>query len=173
MVLLLKLCLLIGIELVFYDILFVILGVVVDISYIVIFVKVIGYVGEENLVVVLKDVYMVFVIVGVVCKFGMICVDLFNINGNIIKNLVEKVVEVCFDVCVGIVSNFVNILVLLVVEVLCKKGVYDKCKLFGVFILDVVCVKSFVFELKEKYVEIVKVFVIGGYFGLIILLLFF
>lgn len=163
--LLLKLRLPIGTELALYDISPVTPGVAVDISHIATSVKAIGYAGEENLVAALKDAHMVLITAGVARKPGMTRADLFNINGNIIKNLVEKVAEVCPDACVGIVSNPVNTLVPLAAEVLRKKGVYDKRKLFGVSTLDVVRAKSFVSELKEKHAETVKVPVIGGHSG--------
>lgn len=163
--LLLKLRLPIGTELALYDISPVTPGVAVDISHIATSVKAIGYAGEENLAAALKDAHMVLITAGVARKPGMTRADLFNINGNIVKNLVEKVAEVCPDACVGIVSNPVNTLVPLAAEILRKKGVYDKRKLFGVSTLDVVRAKSFVSELKEKHAETVKVPVIGGHSG--------
>ena len=163
--LLLKLRLPIGTELALYDISPVTPGVAVDISHIATSVKAVGYAGEESLAAALKDAHMVLITAGVARKPGMTRADLFNINGNIIKNLVEKVAEVCPDACVGIVSNHVNTLVPLAAEVLRKKGVYDKRKLFGVSTLDVVRAKSFVSELKEKHAETVKVPVIGGHSG--------
>ena len=163
--LLLKLRLPIGTELALYDISPVTPGVAVDISHIATSVKAIGYAGEENLAAALKDAHMVLITAGVARKPGMTRADLFNINGNIVKNLVEKVAEVCPDACVGIVSNPVNTLVRLAAEVLRKRGVYDKRKLFGVSTLDVVRAKSFVSELKEKHAETVKVPVIGGHSG--------
>ncbi|MDU4465495.1 malate dehydrogenase [Haemophilus parahaemolyticus] len=163
--LLLKLRLPIGTELALYDISPVTPGVAVDISHIATSVKAVGYAGEENLAAALKDAHMVLITAGVARKPGMTRADLFNINGNIIKNLVEKVAEVCPDACVGIVSNPVNTLVPLAAEVLRKRGVYDKRKLFGVSTLDVVRAKSFVSELKEKHAETVKVPVIGGHSG--------
>ena len=163
--LLLKLRLPIGTELALYDISPVTPGVAVDISHIATSVKAIGYAGEENLAAALKDAHMVLVTAGVARKPGMTRADLFNINGNIIKNLIEKVADVCPNACIGIVSNPVNTLVPLAAEVLRKKGVYDKRKLFGVSTLDVVRAKSFVSELKEKHAETVKVPVIGGHSG--------
>ena len=163
--LLLKLRLPVGTELALYDISPVTPGVAVDISNIATSVKAIGYAGEENLAAALKDAHMVLVTAGVARKPGMTRADLFNINGNIIKNLIEKVADVCPNACIGIVSNPVNTLVPLAAEVLRKKGVYDKRKLFGVSTLDVVRAKSFVSELKEKHAETVKVPVIGGHSG--------
>ena len=163
--LLLKLRLPVGTELALYDISPVTPGVAVDISHIATSVKAIGYAGEENLAAALKDAHMVLITAGVARKPGMTRADLFNINGNIIKNLIEKVADVCPNACIGIVSNPVNTLVPLAAEVLRKKGVYDKRKLFGVSTLDVVRAKSFVSELKEKHAETVKVPVIGGHSG--------
>lgn len=163
--LLLKLRLPVGTELALYDISPVTPGVAVDISHIATSVKAVGYAGEENLAAALKDAHMVLITAGVARKPGMTRADLFNINGNIIKNLIEKIADVCPDACVGIVSNPVNTLVPLAAEVLRKKGVYDKRKLFGVSTLDVVRAKSFVSELKDKHAETVKVPVIGGHSG--------
>lgn len=163
--LLLKLRLPIGTELALYDISPVTPGVAVDISHIATSVKAVGYAGEESLAAALKDAHMVLITAGVARKPGMTRADLFNINGNIIKNLIEKVADVCPNACIGIVSNPVNTLVPLAAEVLRKKGVYDKRKLFGVSTLDVVRAKSFVSELKEKHAETVKVPVIGGHSG--------
>lgn len=163
--LLLKLRLPVGTELALYDISPVTPGVAVDISHIATSVKAVGYAGEENLAAALKDAHMVLITAGVARKPGMTRADLFNINGNIIKNLIEKVADVCPNACVGIVSNPVNTLVPLAAEVLRKKGVYDKRKLFGVSTLDVVRAKSFVSELKDKHAETVKVPVIGGHSG--------
>lgn len=70
-----------------YDIVLVILGVVVDLSYIFIVVKIKGFFGED-VILVLEGVDVVFIFVGVVCKLGMDCFDLFNVNVGIVKNLV-------------------------------------------------------------------------------------
>lgn len=70
-----------------YDIVLVIFGVVVDLSYIFIVVKIKGFFGED-VILVLEGVDVVFIFVGVVCKLGMDCFDLFNVNVGIVKNLV-------------------------------------------------------------------------------------
>lgn len=101
----------------------------------------------------------------------MDCFDLFNVNVGIVKNLVQQIVKICLKVCVGIIINLVNIIVVIVVEVLKKVGVYDKNKLFGVIMLDIICFNIFVVELKGKLLMEVEVLVIGGYFGVMILLL--
>lgn len=155
----------------FYDVVLVVFGVVVDLSYIFIVVKVIGY-GKDDLVDVLIGVDVVLILVGMFCKLGMDCFDLFNINVGIVKNLIEGVVDNCLNVCVGIIINLVNIIVVIVVEMLKVKGVYDKNKFFGVMILDVICVEMFVVEFKGVDVFFVYVLVIGGYFGIIIFFLF-
>lgn len=155
----------------FYDVVLVVFGVVVDLSYIFIVVKVIGY-GKDDLVDVLIGVDVVLILVGMFCKLGMDCFDLFNINVGIVKNLIEGVVDNCLNVCVGIIINLVNIIVVIVVEMLKVKGVYDKNKFFGVMIFDVICVEMFVVEFKDVDVFLVYVLVIGGYFGIIIFFFF-
>lgn len=162
--LLLKLRLPIGTELALYDISPVTPGIAVDISHVPTSVKAVGYSGEDPTEA-LKNSDMVLITAGVARKPGMTRADLFNINAGIIKNLVEKVADVCPKACIGIVTNPVNTLVPIAAEVLRKKGVYDKRKLFGVTTLDVVRAKTFMSELKDKHVETVRVPVIGGHSG--------
>lgn len=162
--LLLKLRLPVGTELALYDISPVTPGIAVDISHVPTSVKAVGYSGEDPTEA-LKNSDMVLIIAGVARKPGMTRADLFNINAGIIKNLVEKVADVCPKACIGIVTNPVNTLVPIAAEVLRKKGVYDKRKLFGVTTLDVVRAKTFMSELKDKHVETVRVPVIGGHSG--------
>ena len=162
--LLLKLRLPVGTELALYDISPVTPGIAVDISHVPTSVKAVGYAGDDPAEA-LKNADMVLITAGVARKPGMTRADLFNINAGIIKNLVEKVADVCPTACIGIVTNPVNTLVPIAAEVLRKKGVYDKRKLFGVTTLDVVRAKTFMSELKDKHVETVKVPVIGGHSG--------
>lgn len=162
--LLLKLRLPVGTELALYDISPVTPGIAVDISHVPTSVKAVGYSGEDPTEA-LKNSDMVLITAGVARKPGMTRADLFNINAGIIKNLVEKVADVCPKACIGIVTNPVNTLVPIAAEVLRKKGVYDKRKLFGVTTLDVVRAKTFMSELKDKHVETVRVPVIGGHSG--------
>ena len=162
--LLLKLRLPVGTELALYDISPVTPGIAVDISHVPTSVKAVGYSGEDPTEA-LKNSDMVLITAGVARKPGMTRADLFNINAGIIKNLVEKVADVCPKACIGIVTNPVNTLVPIAAEILRKKGVYDKRKLFGVTTLDVVRAKTFMSELKDKHVETVRVPVIGGHSG--------
>lgn len=162
--LLLKLRLPVGTELALYDISPITPGVAVDISHVPTTVKAIGYGGEDPSEA-LKNADMVLITAGIARKPGMTRADLFGINAGVVKNLVEKVADVCPTACIGIVTNPVNTLVPIAAEVLRKKGVYDKRKLFGVSTLDVMRAKTFVSELKGKNSETVKVPVIGGHSG--------
>lgn len=167
MFLLLKISLFVGFELLLYDVVFVVFGVVVDFFYILIDVKVEGF-GVDNLDDVLVGCDIVFILVGMLCKLGMDCVDFFNVNVGIIKILVEGIVKNCFKVLVGIIINLVNGIVLIVVEVFKKVGIYDVGCVFGIIIFDVICLEVFVVEFKGLSVIDVKVLVIGGYLGIII-----
>lgn len=64
-----------------------IFGVVVDLSYIFIVVKIKGFFGEDAISA-LEGVDVVFIFVGVARKSGMDRFDLFNVNVGIVKNLV-------------------------------------------------------------------------------------
>ncbi len=162
--LLLKLRLPVGTELALYDISPVTPGVAVDISHVPTTVRATGYSGEDPSEA-LKDADMVLITAGLARKPGMTRADLFSINAGIVKNLIEKIADVCPTACIGIVTNPVNTLVPIAAEVLRKKGVYDKRKLFGVSTLDVMRAKTFVSELKGKNAETTRVPVIGGHSG--------
>lgn len=157
-----------GSDLALFDIAPVTPGVAVDLSHIPTAVTVKGY-GEDGLATALQGADIVLIPAGVPRKPGMDRSDLFNMNAGIIKNLVEACADNCPKACIGIITNPVNTTVAIAAEVLKKKGVYDKSKLFGVTTLDVIRAETFVAELKGKNPADVHVPVIGGHSGTTIL----
>lgn len=151
-----------------YDIAPVTPGVAKDLSHIPTPVVCHGFGGEDPSEA-LAGADIVLIPAGVPRKPGMSRADLFNINAGIVKNLVEKVAEVCPGALVGIITNPVNTTVAIAAEVLQKRGVYDKAKLFGVTTLDVIRSQTFVGELKGLNPAEVNVTVIGGHSGVTIL----
>lgn len=151
-----------------YDIAPVTPGVAKDLSHIPTPVSCDGFAGEDPSEA-LKDADIVLITAGVARKPGMDRADLFKINAGIIKNLIEKVATVCPDAFVGIITNPVNTTVAIAAEVLKKRGVYNKAKLFGVTTLDVIRSQTFIGELKGKNPADLGVTVIGGHSGVTIL----
>lgn len=143
-------------------------GVAADLSHIPTNVKVKGY-GQDGLATALKNADIVIIPAGVPRKPGMDRADLFNMNAGIIKNLVETIADVCPKALIAIITNPVNTTIPIAAEVLKKKGVYDKKRLFGVTTLDVIRSETFVAELKDIPTESVSVPVIGGHSGTTIL----
>ncbi|TRW50366.1 malate dehydrogenase [Aliidiomarina halalkaliphila] len=157
-----------GSDLALFDIAPVTPGVAVDLSHIPTAVTVKGY-GQEGLKDALAGADVVLIPAGVPRKPGMDRSDLFNMNAGIIKNLIENIADTCPKALVGIITNPVNTTVAIAAEVLKKKGVYDKNRLFGVTTLDVIRAETFVGELKGKNPEDLHVPVIGGHSGTTIL----
>ncbi|RUO33528.1 malate dehydrogenase [Aliidiomarina sanyensis] len=157
-----------GSDLALFDIAPVTPGVAVDLSHIPTAVTVKGY-GQEGLTDALRGADVVLIPAGVPRKPGMDRSDLFNMNAGIIKNLVENIADTCPKALVGIITNPVNTTVAIAAEVLKKKGVYDKNRLFGVTTLDVIRAETFVGELKGKNPAELHVPVIGGHSGTTIL----
>lgn len=149
-------------ELSLYDIAPVTPGIAVDLSHIPTHVKVTGYSGEDPTPA-LENADLVIISAGFARKPGMTRADLFNTNASIVYNLVEKIAKVCPNACVGIITNPVNTLIPIAANVLKKAGVYDRRKLFGITMLDIVRAKTFVAEAKGENVKYVEVPVIGGH----------
>jgi malate dehydrogenase len=166
--LLLKLQLPAGSELSLYDVAPFTPGVAVDLSHIPTDVCVTGYVGDD-VEAAMKDADIVVIPAGVPRKPGMTRDDLFNVNAGIVKNLIGTGAKVCPNACFAIVTNPVNSTVPIAAEVLKAAGVYDKRKLFGVTMLDVIRSITFVAQTAGKSVDEVKVDVIGGHSGVTIL----
>ncbi len=157
-----------GSELALYDVAPVVPGVAVDLSHIPTAVEVKGY-GKEDLGPALVGSDIVLIPAGVPRKPGMDRSDLFNINAGIVANLIEAVADNCPEACVGIITNPVNTTVAIAKQILTKKGVYNKNKLFGVTTLDVIRAETFVAEIHGMNPADVNVPVIGGHSGTTIL----
>ncbi|RUO66023.1 malate dehydrogenase (NAD) [Pseudidiomarina planktonica] len=157
-----------GSELSLYDVAPVVPGVAVDLSHIPTDVKVAGF-GKDDLGAALVGSDIVLIPAGVPRKPGMDRSDLFNINAGIVANLVEAIADNCPDACIGIITNPVNTTVPIAAQVLKKKGVYNKNKLFGVTTLDVIRSETFVAELEGLNPANITVPVIGGHSGTTIL----
>lgn len=157
-----------GTDLALFDIAPVTPGVAVDLSHIPTAVDVKGY-GQEGLATALQGADIVLIPAGVPRKPGMDRSDLFNMNAGIIQNLVEACADNCPQACIAIITNPVNTTVAIAAEVLKKKGVYNKNKLFGVTTLDIIRAETFIAELKDLDPANVQVPVIGGHSGTTIL----
>ncbi|KFZ31276.1 malate dehydrogenase [Pseudidiomarina salinarum] len=157
-----------GSDLALYDVAPVVPGVAVDLSHIPTAVSVKGY-GKEDLAPALVGADVVLIPAGVPRKPGMDRSDLFNINAGIIADLIEAIADNCPDACIGVITNPVNTTVPIAAEVLKKKGVYNKRKLFGVTTLDVIRSETFIAELRSMDPANVDVKVIGGHSGTTIL----
>lgn len=157
-----------GSELFLYDIAPITSGIAVDLSHIPSAVKIKGFSGEDATPA-LYSADVVLISAGVARKPGMDRADLFNVNAVIVRNLIEQVAETCPKACIGIITNPVNTTVAIAAEVLKKAGVYNRNKLFGVTLLDVIRSNTFVAELKGKPPEELNVPVIGGHSGVTIL----
>lgn len=157
-----------GSDLALYDVAPVVPGVAVDLSHIPTAVKVTGH-GADNLADALQGADIVLIPAGVPRKPGMDRSDLFNINAGIVAKLIETIADTCPKALIGIITNPVNTTVAIAKQVLTKKGVYDKNRLFGVTTLDVIRAETFVAELHGLNPAEVKVPVIGGHSGTTIL----
>lgn len=139
-------------------------GVATDLSHIPTDVCVKGYAGDD-LKKALEGVDVVVIPAGVARKPGMTRDDLFNVNAGIIANLVKNVAEVSPKACICIITNPVNSTVPIAAEVLRAKGTYDKHRLFGVTVLDVLRSETFLAEELKLSKRSVIVPVIGGHSG--------
>ncbi len=157
-----------GSDLALYDVAPVVPGVAVDLSHIPTAVSVKGY-GKDDLAPALVGADVVLIPAGVPRKPGMDRSDLFNINAGIIADLIAAIADNCPDACIGVITNPVNTTVPIAAEVLKKKGVYNKRKLFGVTTLDVIRSETFIAELRSMDPANVDVKVIGGHSGTTIL----
>ena len=132
--------------------------------------KVIGYYGSGQLKDALKNADIVVSVAGITLKPGQTRDSLFPINAKIMKELMETTAEVSPNAFIAIVSNPVNSLVPLAVEVFKQKGIKGADKrIFGVTTLDVIRAETFAAELKGVEKTEMKVPVIGGHAGITII----
>lgn len=144
-------------------------GVAADISHCSTPAKVQGYCGPEQIRTALNGCDVVVIPAGVPRKPGMTRDDLFNTNASIVKGIAEVCAEECPKAMFLVISNPVNSTVPIFAEVLKKKGVYDKKRLFGVTTLDIVRANTFVAENQHFDVYKTNVTVVGGHAGTTIL----
>ncbi|MCR5537534.1 MAG: malate dehydrogenase [Succinivibrio sp.] len=143
-------------------------GVAKDLSHIPTDVCVEGFTGDDKQKA-LKDADVVVIPAGVARKPGMTRDDLFNINAGIIADLVKNCAKACPKACICIITNPVNSTVPIAAEVLKAEGVYDKHRLFGVSVLDVLRSETFLAEELGLSKQQMQVPVIGGHSGTTIL----
>lgn len=120
----------------------------------------------------LKDADVVVIPAGVPRKPGMTRQDLFEVNANLVAGFAEAVAKNCPNALVAIISNPVNSTVPIFAEVMKKKNVYDKRKIFGVTTLDVVRAETFAAEvagLSSDELNDIQIPVVGGHAGASIL----
>ncbi|KHJ89247.1 putative malate dehydrogenase, NAD-dependent [Oesophagostomum dentatum] len=91
--------------------------------------------------------------------------DLFNTNAGIVKDLVDVIAVEAPKALIAVITNPVNSTVPIASEVMKKHGVYDKRRIFGVTLLDVVRSQAFVAQLKGLDATKTVVPVVGGHAG--------
>ncbi|ETN83380.1 malate dehydrogenase, NAD-dependent [Necator americanus] len=115
-------------------------GVAADLSHIDTNAKVTAHTGPKELAAAVSDADVIVIPAGVPRKPGMTRDDLFNTNAGIVRDLI--------DAMIAIITNPVNSTVPIASEVMKKHGVYDRRRIFGVTMLDVVRAQAFVSQLK-------------------------
>lgn len=145
-------------------------GIATDISHINTPATVSHFSGKDKMKDALKGADVVVSVAGVTIKPGQTRDDVFNINASIIKGLAEAIAEVCPNALVAVVSNPVNSLVPLIVEVMKHKKIEGAEKrVFGVCTLDVLRTCTFVAEHENLPRNEVVVPVIGAHAGITII----
>lgn len=147
-------------------------GVCCDLSHISTDVQIRSFTGADELPECLLGCQLVIIPAGVPRKPGMTRDDLFNVNAGIVAGLVAVCARVCPDALLALITNPVNSVVPIAVEVLKKAGAYNPRKVFGVSTLDIVRTKTFVGELVRQRCpggrtvrELDDVLVVGGHSG--------
>lgn len=143
-------------------------GVAKDLSHIPTDVCVEGFTGADRQKA-LQGADVVVIPAGVARKPGMTRDDLFNVNAGIVADLVRDCARVCPKACICIITNPVNSTVPIAAEVLKSEGVYDKHRLFGVTVLDVLRSETFLGEELGLSKAAMYVPVVGGHSGTTIL----
>jgi malate dehydrogenase len=151
-----------------YDLNAVTPGVGADLSHINTPAVVESYTGDQ-MSAAIKDADIIVVPAGVPRKPGMTRDDLFAVNANIVAQIAETAATAAPNAALLIISNPVNSTVPICAEVLKRKNVYNKNKLFGVTTLDVVRANTFLAAHLKTDVNKVNVPVIGGHAGITIL----
>ncbi|VDN31175.1 unnamed protein product [Cylicostephanus goldi] len=124
-------------------------GVAADLSHIDTNAKVTAHTGQGELAAAVANADIVVIPAGVPRKPGMTRDDLFNTNAGIVRDLVDVVAVEAPKALIAVITNPVNSTVPIASEVMKKHGVYDKKRIFGVTMLDVVRSQAFVAQLKS------------------------
>jgi len=111
----------------------------------------------------LKGADIVVIPAGVPRKPGMTRDDLFKVNAGIVRDLINGVVRNCPKAIIAIITNPVNSVVPAAAEILKKHNCYDRKRLLGISLLDIVRAQTFIGQLKSLDPSKVKVNVVGGH----------
>ena len=141
-------------------------GIAADIADIATPAFVTGHSGADQLKDALKEADIVVFVAGATPKAGQDRDAVFPLNAGIIRQSMVAVASTCPKALVAIVTNPVNSLVPLAVEVLITNGVPDGWKrVFGVTTLDVMRSKAYAAQIGKKDVLKMHVPVVGGHAG--------
>lgn len=145
-------------------------GIAMDLSHINTPATVVGFSGKDKMKSALSNADVVVSVAGVTIKPGQTRDDVFAINASIIKNLALGIAESCPNAMIACVSNPVNSLVPLIVEVLKSKNVHGaENRVFGVCTLDVIRACTFAAEHESMDRSKMIVPVIGAHAGITII----
>lgn len=120
-------------------------------------------VGDPELARISQGVDVFVIVAGVPRKPGMSRDDLFNVNAGICHDIVATAARIAPKAAYLIVTNPVNSTVPIAAQVLKKLGVYNKNKLLGVSLLDVLRATRFVDNSRQPYLSKAPVPVVGGH----------
>ncbi|XP_049876520.1 malate dehydrogenase, mitochondrial-like [Pectinophora gossypiella] len=152
-------------QLALYDVSKITPGVAVDLSHMNTCTLTEGFTGEDQLCTCLYGSSVVIIPAGLPRKPGMSRDDLFKSNAGIIANLTCAIARFCPCAMICIITNPVNACVPIASEIMCKCGVYDPNRIFGVTTLDLVRASTFVAEVNLTNPTCQYVPVIGGHAG--------
>ena len=141
-------------------------GIAADVSDIATPAVVTGHSGADQLKDALKGADIVVFVAGATPKAGQDRDSVFPLNAGIIRQSMAAVATTCPKALVAIVTNPVNSLVPLAVEVLMTNGVADGWKrVFGVTTLDVERATAYAAQIGKKDVLHMQIPVVGGHAG--------
>ncbi|KAK6744541.1 hypothetical protein RB195_011330 [Necator americanus] len=140
-------------------------GVAADLSHIDTNAKVTAHTGPKELAAAVSDADVIVIPAGVPRKPGMTRDDLFNTNAGIVRDLIDVIAIESPKAMIAIITNPVNSTVPIASEVMKKHGVYDRRRIFGVTMLDVVRAQAFVSQLKGLDATKTVIPVVGGHAG--------
>lgn len=157
-----------------YDVVPGIKGVACDLSHIPTPAAVTPYTGDQ-LGAALKDADIVLIPAGVPRKPGMTRDDLLNVNAKILGGIAKEVALNAPKALVGVITNPVNSMVPMFVEILVKHGVERadaERRTLGVTTLDTLRARTFLAGLAHVSPSLIEVPVVGGHAGTTIVPLF-